>query len=141
MNENKSSAKYHHAAYAYLLIGIVYLAVFFLTMPPHDFSGMLEDYINEQTPIVGNILKGIDYNILVSSLSVGVGILFLGLTYFIYKEFRILTMILTVIYGIRLIIATTALFSEEIFVSIKYVLPLIAIAFYMLARAAWDLKP
>lgn len=139
--DNKRNAKYHHAAYAYVIIGIAYLVVFYATMPPHDLSGIMEDFINENMPGLGRLLQGADYNLLVNSLAVGAGTLFLGLSYFIYKGFRVLTIALTVIYGIRFILATNAFFSEDIFVAIPYILPLITITFYMLARAAWDLKP
>lgn len=141
IEENKKAAKYHQAAFSYFLIGIVYLIVFFVTMPPHDFSGLLEDFVNENMQVVDNYLKGLDYSVILNTMAVTAGTLFLGLSYFIYKGFRILTMVLAVIYAIRFILALTAFFTEEIFVAIPYVLPLIAFTFYMLARAAWDLKP
>ncbi len=141
IKEEKRAAKYHQAAYTYLLVGIIYLIVFYLTMPPHNFQALLEDYLNNNIPRASKVLEGPDYSIIIKALAAGAGILFLGLSYFIYKEFRTLTIILVVFYGIRLLGATLALFSEDVFLSVKYVLPLIAITFYMLARAAFDFKP
>ncbi len=142
--EYKRSAKYHHAAFAYLLIGILYLIVFFLTMPPHAFGGILEDFFAENIPKIDNLVAeadNISYDDIVNFLAAFAGTLFLGLTYFIYNEYRVLVIILAVIYAIRFIIAGAALFIEDMFVSVKYVLPLIALTFYMLTRAAWNLKP
>ena len=141
VKEEKRAAKYHQAACAYLFVGIIYLIVFYLTMPSHNFQGLLEDYLNNSMPRVSKALIGIDYNIFINAFAAGAGILFLGLSYFIYKGFRTVTIILVVFYGIRLLGATLALFSEDVFVSVKYVLPLIAITFYMLGRAAFDFKP
>jgi hypothetical protein len=65
----------------------------------------------------------------------------LGLTYFIYNEYRTLVIILAVFYLIRFLIASAALLSEDTFDSVEYVLPLIGMTFYMLARASWNLRP
>jgi hypothetical protein len=141
IKEEKKTPKYHQAAYTYLLVGIIYLIIFYVTIPPHNFQALLEDYFNNNIPRVSNVLDGIDYSIIIKALATGAGISFVGLSYFIYKGFRTLAIILVVFYGIRLLGATLALFSEDVFLSVKYVLPLIAITFYMLARAAFDLKP
>lgn len=141
VKERIRAGKYHHAAYAYLFIGIVYLLVFYVTIPPHDFNTLGENFVDTKMPGLSGLLEGINYNSVINALSVGLGILFLGLSYYIYKGFRTLTIILTAIYGVRLIIATMALFSEDVFTSVKFVLPLIAITFYMLARAAFNFKP
>lgn len=142
--EYKRSAKYHQAAYAYLLIGIVYLIVFYTTMPPHDFGGSLEEFVADNIPAAENLIAeagNISYDDIVNFIAVFAGTLFFGLTYFIYQEYRVLVIVLVVIYAIRFMIAGAALFMEDTFVSIKYVLPLIALTFYMLTRAAWNLKP
>ena len=142
--EYKKTAKYHHAAYAYLLIGIVYLAVFYVTMPSHDFAGILEDIFAENIPGIDNIVSKSDtisYDGLVTSIGVFAGTLFLGLTYFIYNEYRTLVIVLAVFYLIRFLIASAALLSEDTFDSVEYVLPLIGMTFYMLARASWNLRP
>ncbi len=142
--EHKKTAKYHHAAYAYLVIGIVYLAVFHVTMPSHDFAGILEDVFAENIPAIDSLVAeadSISYDNIVTSIGVFAGALFLGLTFFIYNEYRILVIILAVLYFIRFIIAGAALLSEDTFDSVRYVLPLIGLTFYMLVRALWNLKP
>ncbi len=142
--EHKKTAKYHHAAYAYLSIGIVYLAVFYVTMPPHDFGGIVEDFFAENVPGIDNLVAetdSISYDNIVTFIAVFAGILFLGLTYFIYNEYRTLVIILAVIYLIRFMIAGAALLTDDTFASIKYVLPLIGMTFYMLVRASWNLRP
>ena len=141
--KNERTAKYHHAAYAYFFIGIVYLIVFYVTMPPHDFGVMLEDFIKENIPIIDDLVAetgNISYDSIINFVVVFAGTLFLGLSYFIYNEYRSLVIILAAIYAVRFIIAAAALYIEDMFVSVKYVLPLIGITFYMLVRAAWDLK-
>tara|TARA_B100000315_G_scaffold35543_1_gene30198 strand:+ start:11011 stop:11496 length:486 start_codon:yes stop_codon:yes gene_type:complete len=142
--EYKKTAKYHHAAYAYLLIGIVYLAVFYVTMPSHDFAGILEDLFAENIPGIDNVVSksdSISYDDIVTFIGVFAGTLFLGLTYFIYNEYRTLVIILAVFYFIRFLIAGVALLGEDAFDSVEYVLPLIGMTFYMLARASWNLRP
>ena len=142
--EYKRAAKYHHAAYTYLLIGIVYLVVFYVTMPTHNFSAILEAFFTANIPAADNLIAEVDnisYDNIVNFIAVFAGTLFLGLTYFIYNEYRTLAIILAVFYAIRFIIAGSALFIGDMFASVKYVLPLIGITFYMLIRAAWNLKP
>ena len=139
--EEKISAKYHQAAYAYLLMGIVYLIVSYVAMPPHDLGGIMEDFVKENVPTIDDLIVGIgdiEYEDAVNYLAVFAGTLFLGLTYFIYKEYRKLVIVLAVIYLIRFVIAGAALFLDDTFVTVKYVLPLIGLTFYMLVRAAWD---
>ena len=139
--KEKRTLKYHQAAYTYVFVGIIYLIVFYVTMPSHNFPVLLESFVNNNMAGVSNILEQTDYSIIVKGLAVTAGMLFLSMSYFIYKEFKSLTIILVVFYGIRLLGATLALFSENVFLSVKYVLPLIAITFYMLARAAFNFKP
>lgn len=142
---DERSKKYHHAAYTYFVMGVVYLLVFNFTMPPHDFGGILEDFVNEYISGLADIIAGfgdVDYNYLVNAMAVGGGLLFLGLSYFIYKEYRKLVILLALIYLGRFVLAGYAHYSDEdLFASVKYVLPLIGITFYMLCRAAWNLKP
>ena len=142
--EYKKTAKYHHAACAYFFIGIVYLAVFYVTMPSHDFAGILEDVFADNIPSIDSLIAeagSISYDNIVTSIGVFAGTLFLGLTYFIYNEYRTLVIILAILYFIRFIIAGAALLSEDTFDSVRYVLPLIGLTFYMFARALWNLRP
>ncbi len=113
-----SLKKYHQAAYTYLVMGAVYLGVFFTTMPPHDFS--------------------LHFKIIIPIL----GVLFMGLAYFIYKGYRKFTLLLVVIYAIRVVVSIAALtFGEGGHVAVQYVLPVLFFTFYMLGRAVWDWRP
>lgn len=109
--------KYHQAAYAYLLMGVVYMGVFFTTMPPHDFSIRVKIII----PILG--------------------VLLMGLAYFVYHGYRKFTLVLAVIYAVRIVVATASLIFSDNHVAVGYVLPVLFLTFYMLGRAVWDWKP
>lgn len=109
--------KYHQAAYAYLFMGLTYMVVFYTTLPHHYFSPR------------------------VTVLAPLIGVLFMGLAWFVYKGYRKVTLVLVVIYALRILGATAALFFFEGHVAVPYVLPLLIFTFYMLGRAVWDWKP
>ena len=109
--------KYHQAAYTYLVMGLTYMGVFYTTLPHHYFSPRVR--------IVAPII----------------GVLFMGLAWFIYHGYRKLTLVLAVIYAVRVIGATVAMFFFEGHVAVPYVLPLLIFTFYMLCRAVWDWRP
>lgn len=142
--EYKITAKYHQAAYTFFLTGIVYMVVFYLTMPPHDLGSTLGNFIKEIFPVIDDIVTGADsitYDSIVKILAFFLGSLFLGLSYFIYKECRAFVMILALSYVVSFAIAVSSLYIGGVFFAVTYVLPLIGITFYMLARASWNLRP
>ena|SRR3989338_5540335 len=108
------SSKYHQASFVYLLNAIVYFSMATFRMPPHDF-GM--------------------WNYLFYTL----GIIFLIIfPYLIYKEYRIFTAILSVIYLIRTVVTLLAIPYYSILMVFMFILH--AFTFFMLTRAAWDIK-
>ncbi len=109
--------KYHQAAYTYIIMGIVYMTVFYTTMPSHYFSLAVKILI----PLVGTLL--------------------MGLSWFVYKGYRTFTIVLTVIYAIRSMVAAGAMIAGDNYVAVSYVIPILLFTFYMLGRAAWDWRP
>ncbi len=109
-----NSKKYRQAAIVYLINAVVYFFIAAFRMPPHDF--------------------GI-WNYLFYTLGAVFAVLF---PYFIYKEYRIFTAILAVIYLIRAVVSLIVI----PFYSVVMVLVFLLHAFtcFMLARAAWDIE-
>src|SRR3990167_8459697 len=108
------SKKYHQAAFVYLLNALVYFFVATFRMPPHDF--------------------GI-WNYLFYTLGVIFAVIF---PYLIYKEYRIFTAILSVIYLIRTVVTLLAIPYYSILMFFMFVMH--AFTCLMLTRAAWDIK-
>lgn len=98
-------------------MGVAYMAVFYFTMPPHDF--------------------GIHVKIIVPII----GLLLMGLSWFIYQGYRKVVLVMAIIYAIRSFVAAGALLFGKGFVAVEYVLPLLVFTFFMLGRAVWDWKP
>lgn len=109
--------KYHQAAYAYILMGAAYMAVFYSVMPPHDFKVPFKTII----PAVGLPL--------------------MGLSWFIYKGYKKFTIVLFGIYAVRIVASTGALVTSDDYVAVPYILPILIFTFFMLGRAVWDWKP
>lgn len=108
------SKKYHQAAFVYAVNAIVYFFVATFRMPPHDF--------------------GI-WNYLFYALGTLFAVLF---PYLIYKEYRIFTAILAVIYLIRAAVSLIVIpFYSVIMI---FIFLLHAFTCFMLARAAWDIE-
>ena len=108
------SKKYHQAAFVYLLNALVYFFVATFRMPPHNF--------------------GI-WNYLFYTLGVIFAVIF---PYFIYKEYRIFTAILSVIYLIRTVVTLLAIPYYSILMVFMFIMH--AFTCLMLTRAAWDIK-
>jgi hypothetical protein len=108
------SSKYHQASYVYLLNAVVYFSIATFRMPPHDFG----------------ILNYLFYTL---------GIVFIIIfPYLIYKEYRIFTAILTIIYFIRTVVSLIAIpFYSKLMV---FMFILHAFTCFMLARAVWNIK-
>ena len=108
------SSKYHQASFVYLLNAIVYFSMATFRMPPHDF-GM--------------------WNYLFYTLGIIFMIIF---PYLIYKEYRIFTAILSVIYLIRTVVTLLAIPYYSILMVFMFILH--SFTCFMLARAVWDIK-
>ena len=106
--------KYRHAAYAFLILNIIYLALFMAFLPPFDLG-----------------ITGYVY------FSAYVGVMGL-LTWFLFRGARILAMILFGIYALRSVISIYTLITGEAFVAVPYVLPCLILSCYFLGRAIWD---
>ena len=116
MPQKDNLKKYHQAAVVYLANALLYFYVATFRMPPHSFG------------------KYVD--MLFYTAGVLMAIVF---PYLIYQGYRRFTMFLTGVYLIRTIVSLIAipLYTGTIIViSAMHIL-----TFYMLARAAWDLKP
>jgi predicted ferric reductase len=109
-----NSKKYHQAALVYAINAIVYFFVATFRMPPHDF--------------------GI-WNYLFYTLGAVFAVLF---PYLIYKEYRIFTAILAVIYLIRAVVSLIAIPSYSVLMIFIFLLT--AFTCFMLARAAWNIE-
>jgi len=114
INNQGRSSKYHQASFVYLLNAIVYFSIATFRMPPHDF-GM--------------------WNYLFYTLGIIFMIIF---PYLIYKEYRIFTAILSVIYLIRTVVTLLAIPYYSILMVFMFILH--ALTCFMLARAAWGIK-
>lgn len=114
INNQGRSSKYHQASYVYLLNAVVYFFIFTFRMPPHDFG----------------ILNYLFYTL---------GIVFIIIfPYLIYKEYRIFTAILAIIYFIRTVVSLIAIpFYSKLMV---FMFILHAFTCLMLVRAAWNIK-
>jgi len=108
--------KYHQAAFFYIANAALYFYVAIFRMPRHSF---------------GRVVDPLFYT--------AGGLMVLVFPYLIYKEYRKFTMVLAGVYFIRTIATLAAIpFYTHIIMatSVMHVLTC-----YMLARAAWDLKP
>ncbi|MBI3600644.1 MAG: hypothetical protein HY097_08390 [Nitrospinae bacterium] len=107
-----NSKKYHQAALVYAVNAIVYFFVAAFRMPPHDF--------------------GI-WNYLFYTLGAVFAVLF---PYLIYREYRIFTAILAVIYLIRTVVSLIVIPYYSVVMILIFLLH--AFTCFMLARAAWS---
>jgi len=107
-------SKYHQAAFVYLLNALVYFFIATFRMPPHDF--------------------GI-FNYLFYTLGAIFMVIF---PYLIYKEYRIFTATLSIIYLARTIVTLFAIPYYSILMVFMFILH--ALTCFMLARAVWDIK-
>lgn len=108
--------KYHQAAFVYIANALLYFYIAIFRMPRHSFGR----YVDPLFYTAGALMI----------------IIF---PFLIYKGYRKFTMVLAGIYLIRTIVTLTAIpFYTHILMatSVMHIL-----TFYMLARAAWDLKP
>ena len=108
--------KYHQAAFFYIANALLYFYAAIFRMPRHSF---------------GRVVDPLFYT--------AGGLMVLVFPYLIYKGYRRFTMVLAGVYLIRTIAALTAIpFYTPIIMatSVMHV-----VTCYMLARAAWDLKP
>ncbi len=109
-------AKYRIAAYVFLAMNLLYLVVFFIFLPSFHMDastlGMVGVYVA----------------------------LFAWFTWMIHGGRRKFTLVMAVIYGVRIGLSTLQLIRGEAFEAVIYTLPCIIIAFYFLGRAVWNWK-
>lgn len=116
MQEAFTSKKYHQAAYVYLANAIFYFFIAAFWMPPHSFG----KYTDMLFYIAG-------------------GLMAIVFPYLIYKEYRKFTIFLAGIYLIRTIASLLVIpFYSSIIMVVFFIHTL---TFYMLVRAAWNLRP
>ena len=108
--------KYHQAAIVYLANAFLYFYVATSRMPPHSFGRYV--------------------NLLFYTAGIFMAIVF---PYLIYRGYRRFTMALAGIYLIRTIVSMIAIPFYTKIIIVTFVMH--ALTSYMLARAAWDLRP
>lgn len=108
------SARYHQAAFAYLLNAVFYFFVATFRMPPHDF--------------------GI-WGYLFYTLGAVFAIIF---PYLIYKEYRVFTAILAIVYLVRSLVSLIVVPYYSILMIFTFLIHVFTC--FMLARAAWNIK-
>lgn len=106
--------KYQIAAYCFLASNIAYLILFWIFIPPFNMGRSA-----------------------VLSLA-GILALFVVLTIYIHRGRRLLTRILAVVYAGRSAFSIYSIAIGDAFQVVPYVLPLMILTFYFLARAGWD---
>ncbi len=108
------SRKFKQAAYGFLILNLIYLAVAFVFIPPFDFG-------------------------LSALLSIIAFALLLGIfTYYLLHGKKLLAQILAVIYGGRSVFTGYSLVAGDTFQAVPYILPCLIITFYFLGRAGWN---
>lgn len=116
MQEVYKNKKYHQAAYVYLANAILYFFIAAFRMPPHSFGKYTDMFFY----IAG-------------------GLMAIVFPYLIYKEYRKFTIFLAGIYLIRTIASLLAIpFYSSIIIVVFF---MHILTFYMLVRAAWNLRP
>ncbi len=105
--------KFQQAGVGFFVLNIIYGCLFFWLLPPFNLG-----WLAFATVVFLLILNGAG-------------------AYFIYKGGRKLTIIMSVLYGIRALHSCFRLYTGEAFMAVPYVLPCILITFYLLGRAAW----
>ena len=113
--EKDALEKYRLAGYGFLILNLIYIAVFFVFIPPFFIE----------------LVKGIAYTL-------SFVVLFGVLAVFVSKGYRKLVIVLAIIYGVRSAISIYTLGTGEAFAAVPFVLPCLLLIFYLLGRAAWD---
>ena len=110
--------KYHQAGYAFLVINLVYLGLFYFFPPPFELE------------LLGKLF-------LITLLI----ILIVFLSRLIYKGKRRLVITIAVIYALRVIlILSSVVMMGDMIDFIPYALTCMILTFYLLGRAAWNWK-
>jgi len=107
--------KYHQAAWGFFFLNLLYLALFYVFLPPFNIG-------------LGSALG---YTVLALAL-------FGTLSYFIYQGKKMFVVVLAAIWAARILLSVYTLMTGEAFAAVPYVLPTTLLAFYLLGRALWD---
>lgn len=116
MPQENNLRKYHQAAFVYILNALLYFYIAAFRMPPHSFGWHVDTLFYTAGAIMAIVFP-----------------------YLIYKGYRKFTMLLAGVYLIRTAVSLIAIpFYSNIIImtSVMHI-----ITFYMLARAAWNLRP
>ncbi len=106
--------KYKQAGIGFFILNLIYLGVAMAFLPPMGFGGS-------------------------AYLSIGIYILLMAwLGWLIFGGRRRLTLIFALIYAARFFISVWQLAMDEAFLAVPYILPCLALTFYLLGRAVWD---
>ena len=108
------SRKFKQAAYGFLILNLIYLAVAFVFIPPFDFG-------------LSALLSLISFAFLLGIF-----------TYYLLQEKKLLAQILAVIYGGRSVFTAYTIVAGDTFQAVPYFLPCLIITFYFLGRAGWN---
>jgi hypothetical protein len=139
--------KCKQAGIGYLVLGVIYMVVGSFGMPPHDYGLLAKGVIEKVFPSLYLFLgDGFPYGTALWSILITLGILFLSLSYFIYKGYGSVIYVLTMIYLVRTIFVGRAAILDFTGATdhsgMMYIIfPLVAIVFYLLIRSAFNLKP
>lgn len=108
--------KYHQAAIVYFANALLYFYVATLRMPPHSFGRYVDLFFYTAGVFLAVVFP-----------------------YLIYRGYRRFTIALAGIYIIRTIVSMSAIPFYSKVIIVTFVMH--ALTSYMLARAAWDLRP
>ena len=110
-----SIEKFRQAGIGFFILNIIYVGLVYYFLPPFNLG----------------LLEGIGYTALALAL-------FGVMSYFIWKGSRKLTVLLMAVYTARALISIYTLATEQAFVAVPYVLPVLAITVYVLGRPIWN---
>lgn len=112
--EPPHAGKYRQAGYGFLVLGLAYLVLVYIFLPPFNLGSSAFVYAGLYAALMG------------------------VLAWFIFRGSRGLTLVLAVIYAARSLVSIYTLIKGEAFVAVPYVLPCLLATFYVLGRAVWD---
>ncbi len=107
--------KYRLAGYGFLGLNLIYIAIFFVFIPPFFID----------------LAKGVLY-------AISFVVLFGALAVFVSMGYRKLAIVLAAIYALRAAFSIYTLVMGEAFAAVPFVLPCLLLIFYLLGRAAWN---
>lgn len=113
--EKDTLKKYRLAGYGFLGLNLIYIAIFFVFIPPFFID----------------LAKGVLY-------AISFVVLFGALAVFVSMGYRKLAIVLAAIYALRSAFSIYTLVMGEAFAAVPFVLPCLLLTFYLLGRAAWN---